>query len=43
MGKWRAFAQFSEGERGNGVEAVGEGAAEGNVFSGSGKEVDVVG
>ena len=42
MGKWRAFAEFSEGERGNGIEAVGEGAAERNVFSGSGKEVGVV-
>jgi len=37
MGKWRAFAEFGEGEGGDGVEAVGEGAAEGNVFSRSGK------
>ena len=43
MGKWRAFAKFSEGKRGNGVEAVGEGASEGNVFSGGAKEVGVVG
>ena len=42
MRKWRAFAQFGEGERGDGIEAVGEGAAEGNVFSGGGKEVSVV-
>ena len=43
MGKWRAFAKFGEGKGCDGVEAVGEGAAEGNVFSGSGKEVCVVG
>jgi len=43
MGKWRASAQFSEGERGNGVKAVGERAAEGNVFTRGGKEVGVVG
>ena len=43
MGKWRASAQFSEGERGNGVKAVGEGSAEGNVFTRGGKEVGVVG
>ena len=43
MGKWRAFAKFGEGKGSNGVEAVGEGATEGNVFSGSCKEVGVVG
>ena len=43
MGKWRTFAKFGEGKGGNCVEAVGEGAAEGNVFSGSGKELCVVG
>ena len=43
MGKWRTFAKFGEGKGIDGVEAVGEGAAEGNVFSGSGKEVSVVG
>ena len=43
MGKWRAFAEFGEGERGDSVEAVGEGSAEGNVFTGSGEEVGVVG
>jgi hypothetical protein len=43
MGKWRAFAQFGEGKGSDGVEAVGERAAEGNVFSGGGKEVGVVG
>ena len=43
MGKWRTFAKFGEGKGSDGVEAVGEGAAEGNVFSGSGKEVSVVG
>ena len=43
MGKWRAFAEFGEGERGDSVEAVGEGSAEGNVFPGSGEEVGVVG
>ena len=43
MGKWRAFAQFGEGKGSDGVEAVGERAAERNVFSGGGKEVGVVG
>ena len=43
MGKWRAFAQFGEGKGSDGVEPVGERAAEGNVFSGGGKEVGVVG
>ncbi len=43
MGKWRAFAQFGEGKGSDGVEAVGEGAAERNVFTRSGKEVCVVG
>lgn len=43
MGKWRAFAQFGEGKGSHGVEPVGERAAEGNVFSGGGKEVGVVG
>ena len=43
MGKWRAFAEFGEGERGDSVEAVGEGSAEGNVLTGSGEEVGVVG
>ena len=43
MGKWRAVAQFGEGKGSDRVEPVGEGASEGNVFSGSGKEVCVVG
>ena len=43
MRKWRASAKFGEGKRGNGVEAVSERAAEGNVFTRSGKEVGVVG
>jgi len=43
MGKWRAFAQFGEGKGSDGVEPVGERAAEGNVFSRCGKEVGVVG
>ena len=43
MGKWRAFAQFGEGKGSDGVEAVGERAAERYVFSGGGKEVRVVG
>ena len=43
MGKWRAFAQFGEGKGSDRVEPVGERAAEGNVFSGGGKEVSVVG
>ncbi len=43
MGKWRTFAKFGEGKGSDGVEAIGEGAAERNVFTGSGKEVCVVG
>ena len=43
MGKWRAFAQFGEGKGSDGVEPVGERAAEGNVFSRCGKKVGVVG
>jgi len=43
MGKWRTFAKFGEGKGGNCVEAVGEGAAERNIFTRSGKEVCVVG
>jgi hypothetical protein len=43
MGKWRAFAQFSEGKGSDRVEPVGERAAERNVFTRSGKEVCVVG
>ena len=36
-------AHFGQSERGDGVEAVGEGSAEGNIFTGGGKEVGVVG
>ena len=43
MGKWRAFAKFCEGKGCDGVEAVGEGSAKGNIFTGGGKEVGVVG
>ena len=43
IGKWRAFAQFGEGKGSDGVEPVGERAAERNVFSGGAKEVGVVG
>ena len=43
MGKWRTFAKFGEGKGSDGVEPVGERAAERNVFSGGAKEVGVVG
>ena len=43
MGKWRTFAKFCEGKGSDRVEAVGEGPAEGNVFTRGGKEVSVVG
>ena len=33
MGKWRTFAKFGEGKGCDGVETVGEGAAERNVFT----------
>jgi hypothetical protein len=43
MGKWRAFAQFGKGKGSDGVKAVGERATEGDVFSGSSKEMGIVG